>query len=118
MATGAVACLGLLLGLDSTAVGSLIAFGTAAIYVSFLLMALAAGLSVTVRGPVQGPSPMSPARPRSRLRSMISTTWPTPPLIYVQCDVPAGMTLDEWRRRPSEQDGRRSTRRRLARRRR
>jgi hypothetical protein len=32
----------LLLGLDATAVGSLIAFGTAAIYVSFLLTALAA----------------------------------------------------------------------------
>ncbi len=40
--TAVVACLGLLLGLDSTAVGSLIAFGTAAIYVSFLLIALAA----------------------------------------------------------------------------
>ena len=36
------ACLGLLLGLDSAAVGSLIAFGTAAIYVAFLLVALAA----------------------------------------------------------------------------
>ena len=35
--TAVVACLGLLLGLDSAAVGSLIAFGTAAIYVSFLM---------------------------------------------------------------------------------
>ena len=35
-----IACLGLLLGLDSTAVGSLITFGTAAIYVAFLLIAL------------------------------------------------------------------------------
>ncbi|HEX8065694.1 MAG TPA: APC family permease [Thermoleophilaceae bacterium] len=41
-ATTAVACLGLLLGLNSAAVGSLIAFGTAAIYVSFLMTALAA----------------------------------------------------------------------------
>ena len=47
--TTVVACLGLLLGLDSTAVGSLIAFGTAAIYVSFLLIALAA-LIARVRG--------------------------------------------------------------------
>lgn len=48
-ATTVVACLGLLLGLDATAVGSLIAFGTAAIYVSFLLTALAA-LIARVRG--------------------------------------------------------------------
>jgi amino acid transporter len=48
-ATAVVACLGLLLGLDSTAVGSLIAFGTAAIYVAFLLVALAA-LIARVRG--------------------------------------------------------------------
>jgi amino acid transporter len=40
--TAVIACLGLLLGLDSAAVGSLIAFGTAAIYVAFLLIALAA----------------------------------------------------------------------------
>jgi amino acid transporter len=40
--TAVVACLGLLLGLESAAVGSLIAFGTAAIYVAFLLIALAA----------------------------------------------------------------------------
>jgi amino acid transporter len=40
--TTVVACLGLLLGLDATAVGSLIAFGTAAIYLSFLLIAVAA----------------------------------------------------------------------------
>jgi amino acid transporter len=40
--TTVVACLGLLLGLYATAVGSLIAFGTAAIYLSFLLIAVAA----------------------------------------------------------------------------
>ncbi len=48
-ATAVVACLGLLLGLNSAAVGSLIAFGTAAIYVAFLLVALAA-LIARVRG--------------------------------------------------------------------
>jgi amino acid transporter len=47
--TALVACLGLLLGLHSAAVGSLIAFGTAAIYVAFLLVALAA-LVARVRG--------------------------------------------------------------------
>jgi amino acid transporter len=47
--TSVVACLGLLLGLHSAAVGSLIAFGTAAIYVAFLLTALAA-LIARVRG--------------------------------------------------------------------
>ncbi len=41
-ATAVAACLGLLLGLNSAAVGSLIAFGTAGIYVAFLLIALAA----------------------------------------------------------------------------
>ena len=48
-ATTVLACLGLLLGLNSAAVGSLIAFGTAAIYVAFLLIALAA-LIARVRG--------------------------------------------------------------------
>jgi amino acid transporter len=48
-ATTAVASLGLLLGLHTAAVGSLIAFGTAAIYVAFLLIALAA-LIARVRG--------------------------------------------------------------------
>ena len=47
--TAVAACLGLLLGLHSAAVGSLIAFGTAAIYVAFLLVALAA-LVARVRG--------------------------------------------------------------------
>ena len=42
VATTVAACLGLLLGLDSAAVGSLIAFGTAGIYVAFFLVALAA----------------------------------------------------------------------------
>jgi amino acid transporter len=40
--TTVVAAAGLLLGLDASAVGTLIAFGTAAIYVSFLLTATAA----------------------------------------------------------------------------
>ena len=47
--TATIACLGLLLGLDSAAVGSLIAFGTAAIYVAFFLIALAA-LIARLRG--------------------------------------------------------------------
>jgi amino acid transporter len=47
--TTVVAGLGLLLGLDATAVGSLIAFGTAAIYLSFLLIAVAA-LVARLRG--------------------------------------------------------------------
>jgi amino acid transporter len=37
-----IACLGLLLGLETTAIGSLITFGTAGIFVSFLLVASAA----------------------------------------------------------------------------
>ena len=49
VATGVVACLALLLGLNSAAVGSLIAFGTAAIYVAFLLVAVAA-LVARLRG--------------------------------------------------------------------
>jgi amino acid transporter len=48
-ATTAVARLGLLLGLHSAAVGSLIAFGTAAIYLAVLLVALAA-LIARLRG--------------------------------------------------------------------
>ena len=47
--TAVIACLGLLLGLHTAAVGSLIAFGTAAIYVSFLMTALAA-LIARLRG--------------------------------------------------------------------
>ncbi len=47
--TTVIGCVGLLLGLNSAAVGSLIAFGTAAIYVAFLLVALAA-LVARVRG--------------------------------------------------------------------
>ena len=49
LATAAVGCAGLLLGLEATAVGSLIAFGTAAIYVSFLMIA-AAALVARLRG--------------------------------------------------------------------
>jgi amino acid transporter len=44
-----IASVGLLLGLESTAIGTLIVFGTAAIYVSFLLVALAA-LVARLRG--------------------------------------------------------------------
>jgi amino acid transporter len=47
--TAVVACAGLLLGLESAAVGSLITFGTAAIYVAFLLIATAA-LIARLRG--------------------------------------------------------------------
>ncbi len=49
VATALIACGGLLFGLHSAAVGSLIAFGTAAIYVAFLLIA-AAALIARVRG--------------------------------------------------------------------
>ena len=42
VATTVVAWLGLLLGLEATAIGSLITFGTAAIYCAFLLVAIAA----------------------------------------------------------------------------
>jgi amino acid transporter len=48
-ATTAASCVALLLGLNSAAAGSLIAFGTAGIYVAFLLVALAA-LIARVRG--------------------------------------------------------------------
>jgi amino acid transporter len=48
-ATASAACLGLLLGLNSAAVGSLITFGTAGIYAAFLLVALAA-LIARLRG--------------------------------------------------------------------
>jgi amino acid transporter len=47
--TAVIAALGLLLGLDTAAVGTLISFGTAAIYVSFLLTAVAA-LVARLRG--------------------------------------------------------------------
>ncbi len=49
VATAVVGCAGLLLALDSTAIGSIIAFGTAAIYLSFLLTAIAA-LVARLRG--------------------------------------------------------------------
>ena len=49
LVTTVAACLGLLFGLPTAAVGSLIAFGTAAIYVAFLLIALAA-LIARLRG--------------------------------------------------------------------
>ncbi len=42
VATTLVASAGLLLGLEATAIGSLITFGTAAIFVTFLLIAIAA----------------------------------------------------------------------------
>jgi amino acid transporter len=47
--TTVIACLGLLLGLNSAAIGSLITFGTAGVYVAFLLVALAA-LVARLRG--------------------------------------------------------------------
>jgi amino acid transporter len=40
--TAVLACAGMLLGLDSAAIGSVIAFGTAGIYAAFLMVALAA----------------------------------------------------------------------------
>jgi amino acid transporter len=49
LVTTLISCAGLLLGLHSSAVGSLIAFGTAAIYVAFLLVAVAA-LVARLRG--------------------------------------------------------------------
>ena len=49
IATIVVASLGLLFGLESAAIGSLIVFGTAAIYVAFLLVAVAA-LVARLRG--------------------------------------------------------------------
>jgi amino acid transporter len=48
-ATTTIACLGMLIGLSSAATGSLIAFGTAAVYLTFLLVAVAA-LIARVRG--------------------------------------------------------------------
>ena len=47
--TAVVAAAGLLLGLEETAIGSLLVFGTAAVYVAFLLVAVAA-LSARLRG--------------------------------------------------------------------
>ena len=35
---------------------------------------------------------------------MLANAAPTP-LSYVECDVPAGMTLDDWRRAPSRAHG-------------
>lgn len=61
VATTIVGCLGLLLGLESTAVGSLIAFGTAAIYVSFLMTAVAA-LLARVRGSWRPAGPVALGR--------------------------------------------------------
>jgi hypothetical protein len=43
---------------------------------------------------------------------MSSTPLPPTAFMYVDCDVPADMTLDAWRRRPSEQP--RKRRRRVA----
>jgi amino acid transporter len=70
--TAVVACLGLLLGLDTTAVGSLIAFGTAAIYLSFLLTALAA-LIARLRGTWQpaGPVRLGRAGPAINLLAVV-----------------------------------------------
>jgi amino acid transporter len=70
VATVVVACLGLLLGLKSAAVGTLITFGTAAIYVSFLMTAIAA-LVARSRGswrPVV-------ARRAGRLVNILAVAW-------------------------------------------
>jgi hypothetical protein len=42
---------------------------------------------------------------------MSSTSLPSTAFMYVDCDVPAGMTLDAWRRRASDKP--RKRRRRL-----
>jgi hypothetical protein len=62
------ACLGLLLGLHSAAVGSLITFGTAGIYVAFLLIALAA-LIARVRGTWKPPAAYASAHGRGDQRA-------------------------------------------------
>jgi hypothetical protein len=41
---------------------------------------------------------------------MSSTPLPSTAFMYVDCDVPAGMTLDTWRRRPSEKPPKRRRR--------
>ena len=71
LATALAGCAGLLLGLESTAVGSLIAFGTAAIYVSFLLVAVRRPARPPARRLAAGrslpPRPLRPAdQPRRR----------------------------------------------------
>jgi hypothetical protein len=43
---------------------------------------------------------------------MFATSLPSTAFMYVETDVPAGMTLDAWRRRPSEKP--RKRRRRVA----
>ena len=73
IATTVVGGLGLLLGLEATAVGSLIAFGTAAIYVSFLLVARrgadrAAARQLESRGP--GPPRAARADDQRRRRRL------------------------------------------------
>jgi hypothetical protein len=39
---------------------------------------------------------------------MTATAPPTPPFLYVESDIPEGITLVEWRHRRHEQDRRRS----------
>ena len=83
--TTVAGCVGLLLGLRSAAVGSLIAFGTAAIYVAFLLVALAA-LIARLRGswvPAghvrlgRAGTPLNVARGRVARRSRrVNIAWP------------------------------------------
>ena len=72
--TTVLACLGLLLGLSATAVGSLIAFGTAAIYVSFLLIALAA-LIARVRGTWQPAGRVRLGRAGPRRSTSLAVAW-------------------------------------------
>jgi amino acid transporter len=68
--TVVVGCLGLLLGLESAAVGTLITFGTAAIYVSFLMTAIAA-LVARSRGSWQ---PLV-VRRTGRLINILAVAW-------------------------------------------
>jgi amino acid transporter len=68
--TVVVGCLGLLLGLEAAAVGTLITFGTAAIYVSFLMTAIAA-LVARSRGSWQ---PLV-ARPAGTLINVLAVAW-------------------------------------------
>jgi amino acid transporter len=68
--TVVLGCLGLLLGLESAAVGTLITFGTAAIYVSFLMTAIAA-LVARSRGSWQ---PIV-SRRTGRLVNLLAVAW-------------------------------------------
>jgi amino acid transporter len=70
LVTVVVGCLGLLLGLEAAAVGTLITFGTAAIYMSFLMTAVAA-LIARSRGSWQ---PLVKRR-AARLVNILAVAW-------------------------------------------